>query len=163
MNAKNKELKESTEVLAPRSPFANLLSYNEFDNFFEDFLSRRWLLPLGENFSTLQGRGFPKVDVIDYDDKIEIQAALPGVNKDAVEVSINNHLITIRASSKKEKKSEEKGKYFRQEIIRDEFQRTLSLPDNVDTDNVNAQFNDGILKITIPKTEKSKSKNIEIK
>lgn len=49
------------------------------------------------------------------------------------------------------------------EIMRGEFQRTLSLPDNVDNEHANASFKDGILKVTIPKTEKNKRKSIEIK
>jgi HSP20 family protein len=78
-------------------------------------------------------------------------------------VSIVNQTITIRTTTKEEKKEEEKGKYFRREITRGEFQRTLSLPDNVDADSAKASFQDGILKVTIPKTKKSKRKTIEVK
>ncbi|MGZ5077264.1 MAG: Hsp20/alpha crystallin family protein, partial [Methylobacter sp.] len=93
---------------------------------------------------------------------IEVQAALPGVKKEDLDVSVTNQAITIRAASNQEKKEEQKGKYFRREISRGEFQRTLSLPDNVDSDQAKASFKDGILTINIPKTEKSKRKNIEI-
>ena len=87
---------------------------------------------------------------------------MPGVKKEDLNVTINNQTITIRISTKEEKK-EEKGKYFRREITRGEFQRTVSLPDNVDDENAKASFNDGILTVTIPKTEKSKRKTVEIK
>jgi HSP20 family protein len=90
-----------------------------------------------------------------------VQAALPGVKKEDVDVTINNQIITIRTSTKAEKKEE--GKYFRHEIVRGEYQRTLSLPDNVDEDNAKATFKDGILKVIIPKTKKGKRKSIEIK
>ncbi|MEI7994647.1 MAG: Hsp20/alpha crystallin family protein [Methylococcaceae bacterium] len=80
------------------------------------------------------------MDNLDHDNEIEVQAELPGV-----------------------KKEEEKGKYFRSEITRGEFQRTVSLPDNVDDANAKASFKDGILTVTLPKTEKSKRKTIEIK
>jgi HSP20 family protein len=106
-------------------------------------------------------RGFPKVDIIDHDNEIEVWAALPGVKKEDLDVSINNQTITIRTSAKEEKKEE--GKYFRREITRGEYQRTLSLPGNVDDANAKASFKDGILTVTIPKTEKSKRKTIEIK
>lgn len=164
MNDVTKESKEGTSVTAPRSAAGGLLSLDEFDNFFDDFLSRRWLSrPLwsgGVSFPRIQESGFLKVDIRDYPDKIEVQAALPaGVNKDAVELTINNQVLTIRASSKEEK---EEGKYFRKEITRGEFQRTLSLPENVDEDKVTASCQDSILKVTIQKTEKSKSKTIEI-
>jgi HSP20 family protein len=101
--------------------------------------------------------------IIDHDNEIEVQAALPGVKKEDLDVTINNQTITIRASTKEEKKEEEKGKYFRREIARGEFQRTVSLPDNVDDENAKASFNDGILTVTFPKTEKSKRKTIEVK
>ena len=66
------------------------------------------------------------------------------------------------AEKKEEKKEEEPGKYFRREISHGEFQRTLSLPDNIDDEQATASFKDGILTVTIPKTEKSKNKCIEI-
>ena len=140
-----------------------MLSFDEFDNFFDDFLSRRWPRLSDWNFPAGFERGFPKVDIIDHDNEVEVQAALPGVKKEDLDVTISNQTITIRTSTKEEKKEEEKGKYFRREITRGEFQRTLSLPDNVDDANAKASFKDGILTVTIPKSEKSKRKTIEIK
>lgn len=168
MNDVTKESKESKEVTAPRSATGGLLSFDEFDNFFDDFLSRRWprLLLGGSSFPSFPAipeKGFLKVDVLDFADRIEVQAALPaGVGKDAVELSINNQVLTIRASSKEEKEEKEEGKYFRKEITRGEFQRTLSLPENVDEEKATASYQDGILKVSIPKTEKSKPKTIDI-
>jgi HSP20 family protein len=162
MSTKEKDTKKNTEVIPSRSG-SSLVSFDEFDNFFDDFLSRRWPRLLDWNFPSSFERGFPKVDIIDHDNEIEVQAALPGVKKEDLDVTINNQTITIRTSTKEEKKEEEKGKYFRREITRGEFQRTLSLPDNVDDAKAKASFKDGILTVTIPKTEKSKRKTIEIK
>lgn len=106
-------------------------------------------------------KSFPKVDIIDHENEIEVQAALPGVKKEDLDVTINNQAITIRTSTKEEKKEE--GKYFRREITRGEYQRTLSLPDYVDSDNARASFKDGILKVAIPKADKGKRKSVEIK
>jgi len=162
MSTKEKDTKKSTEVMPSKSA-GSLLSFDEFDDFFDDFLSRRWPRMLDFNFPSGFDRGFPKVDIIDHDKEIEVQAALPGIKKEDLDVTINNQTITIRTSTKEEKKEEEKGKYFRREITRGEFQRTLTLPDNVDDANAKASFKDGILKVIIPKTEKSKRKTIEIK
>lgn len=163
MNAKT-DAPKSTEV-TPVSSTGGLISFDEFDNFFDDFLSRRWPRLFDWNFPTLPAtgleKGFPKVDIIDHDNEIEVRAALPGVKKEQVDVSIHNGIITIRTSSQEEKKEE--GKYYRREISRGEYQRTLSLPDTVDADNAKATFKDGLLKVTIPKTEKGKRKSIEIK
>lgn len=77
-------------------------------------------------------------------------------------VSIHHQTITISTTSKEEKKEEEPGKYFRREISHGQFQRTLALPDNIDDEQAKASFKDGILTVTIPKTEKSKNKSITI-
>ncbi|MFU8788539.1 MAG: Hsp20/alpha crystallin family protein [Methylobacter sp.] len=153
--------KQASEVV-PKTSLGGLMSFDEFDHFFDDFLARKWPRLLDWNAPSLPEIGFPKVDIIDHDDNIEVHAALPGVKKEDVDVSIANQTMTIRTSSKEEKKEEEKGKYCRREITQGEFQRTLSLPDNVDGDNAKASFKDGILKVTVPKTEKGKRKSIEI-
>ncbi|WP_333875922.1 Hsp20/alpha crystallin family protein [Methylobacter sp.] len=164
MSNKEKEVdtsKKSSELL-PKSSIGSLMSFDEFDNFFDDFLSRKWPRLLDWNMPTLSETGFPKVDILDHDNNIEVQAALPGVKKEDLDVSVTNQAITIRTSTKQEKKEEEKGKYFRREISRGEFQRTLSLPDNVNGEQAKASFKDGILTVTIPKSEKNKRKTIEI-
>lgn len=162
MSTKEVETTKKSELL-PKTPLGSLFSFDEFDHFFDDFLSRRWPRVLDWNVSTLSESSFPRVDIIDHDNSIEVQAALPGVKKEDVEVSIKNQTITIRASSKEEKKEETKDKYFRREISRGEFQRILALPDNVDDEKATATFKEGILTVSIPKTEISKRKNIDIK
>jgi HSP20 family protein len=155
------ETKKTTEVTTA-SYLGGLISFNDFDHFFDPFLSRRWprLLDWNVPSMSMMEKGFPKVDIIERDSEIEVQAALPGVKKEDLDVTINNRTITILTSTKQEKKEE--GEYFRREITEGEYQRTLSLPDNVDSDNAKASFKDGILKVTIPKTEKGKRKSIEI-
>ncbi|MDO9048614.1 MAG: Hsp20/alpha crystallin family protein [Methylobacter sp.] len=160
----NKEVDKTKKgsELTPKTSLGGLMSFDEFDNFFDDFLSRRWPRLLDWNMPNLSETNFPKVDILDHDNDIEVQAALPGVKKEDLDVSVTNQAITIRTSTKEEKKEEEKGKYFRREIMRGECQRTVSLPDNVDGEQAKASFKDGILTVTIPKTEKSKRKSIEI-
>jgi HSP20 family protein len=165
MSKKEKEIVSTTESTSPigTSPIV----FDDLDRWFDDFFSRRWpqafdwRLPfLGRELS-ISG-GFPKVDVIDHDDKIEIQAALPGVKKEDLDVSITENSITIRASTRQEEKKEGEH-YYRREISRGEFQRTIAFPASVDGDQAKASFKDGILDITLPKTEVSKRKSIEIK
>ncbi|MGZ8955011.1 MAG: Hsp20/alpha crystallin family protein [Methylovulum sp.] len=160
-----KELDTKTDTTpTSASSTGGLLSFEEFDHFFDDFLSRKWPRLIDWDFPSGIEKGFPKVDILDHDHEIEVHAALPGVNKEDVKVSITNQSINIHASTKesKEEKKEE-GRYFRREIKRGEFQRTLSLPENVDGDKATASFKDGILKVTIPKIEKSKRNSIEVK
>lgn len=114
------------------------------------------------NVPTSSQANFPQVDIIDHENDIEVKAALPGVKKEDIDVSIINQTITIRASCKEEKKEEKKGKYFRREISQGEYQRTLSLPEYINDEKAKAYFKDGLLSITIPKTEKAKRKAITI-
>ena len=111
MSTNEKDTKESTEVI-PSRPAGSLLSFDEFDNFFDDFLSRRWPRLLDWNFPAGFDRGFPKIDILDHDNEIEVQAALPGIKKEDLDVTINNQTITIRTSTKEEKKKKKKANIF---------------------------------------------------
>lgn len=161
MPAKEMETAKESELL-PKTSHGGPRSFDELDNFFDDFLSRKWPRMLDWNRANAPESGFPRVDILDRENDIEVQAALPGVKREDLDVSVTHHAITIRTSAKEDKKEEEKGKYFRREIMRGEFQRTLSLPDNVDGEKASASFKDGILKVTMPKAEKSKRKAIEV-
>ena len=156
-----KEISTSTES-SPILSKTGLLSFDDFDHFFNDFLSNRWPRLLDWNTPNLSPTSFPRVDIIDHDQSIEVHAALPGVKKEDVSVSIHHQTITISTTSKEEKKEEEPGKYFRREISHGEFQRSLALPENIDDEQAKASFKDGILTVTIPKTEKTKNKHLEI-
>lgn len=149
-----------------------LMSFDELDNLFDDFLSRRWPrlfdwnMPMmgmerGSGGRGMMGRGVPKVDIVERDKEIEVQAELPGIKKEDLDVSINDQIMTIRATTQEEK-SEGEGRYLRREMTRGEYQRTFSLPDYIDEDNAKATFKDGILCVTIPKMEKSQRKSIQI-
>jgi HSP20 family protein len=96
----------------PGSTSGSLFSFDEFDHFFDDFLCRRWPRPLDFNFPAGFDRGFPKVDILDHDNEIEVQAALPGVKKEDPDVTINNQTITIRTSIKEEKRKNKKASIF---------------------------------------------------
>ncbi len=155
--------KDTKKEITPNPSTSNLISFDDFDSFFDDFLSRRWPRVFEWNLPSMRvaEKNFPKVNIIDHENELEVQAAVPGVKKEDLDVTINNQSITIRTSTREEK--QEGGKYFRREISRGEYQRTLSLPDNVDSDNAKATFKDGILKVAIPKIAKGKRKSVEIK
>ena len=159
MSTQEIEVKKSE--LLPKST-GSFFSFDEFDHFFDDFITRRWPRLMDWNAPTLTQANFPRVDIINHDNDIEVKAALPGVKKEDIDVSIINQTITIRASSKEEKKEEKKGIFFRREISQGEFQRTLSLPEYVDDEKAKASFKDGLLTVMIPKTEKGKRKAITI-
>lgn len=101
------------------------------------------------------------VDVSDDDDAYFIKADLPGIDPKEVKIEVTDHLLTIRGERKEEK--EKKGKnYFRSERYFGAFERSFRLPDGVDTDKLRATCKKGVLKLTIPKTEKAKPKQISV-
>jgi HSP20 family protein len=76
------------------------------------------------------------------------------VKKDDLEVTLSEHTVTIEAHTTAEEK-EEKGEYYRREMSRGDFQRTLALPGGVDETKARANFADGVLELTLPKLEKT--------
>ncbi len=103
---------------------------------------------------------FP-VDVIDEGDQIKVVADLPGFNKEDIEIWVEDGDLVIKAE-RKEEKEEKEVNYLRRERRFGRVVRRIALPAEVDVENIKAKYNNGILEITIPKTEKAKKKVIKI-
>jgi HSP20 family protein len=104
----------------------------------------------------------PAVDVSETDGEYVIKAELPEVKKEDVKVTMEDGVLTLEGERKQEK--EEKGKrYHRIERSYGSFMRSFELPDNVDTSKAKAEYKDGMLTLSLPKSEKAKSKALEIK
>ena len=103
----------------------------------------------------------PRVDVVEHDDEIVVHAELPGVDKDDLEVTLADDVLTIRASTAEEK-TEEKGEYHRREIVRGAFSRTIRLPADVDGEHAKSKFKNGVLEVKAPKLKKSRRRVIKI-
>lgn len=103
----------------------------------------------------------PSVDISETDKEFVIKAEIPGVKKEDVKVTIENGMLTIKGERKMEK--EEKGKKFhRVERSYGSFVRSFRIPDGVDESKVKAEFKDGMMNVALPKSEKAKSKALEI-
>lgn len=104
----------------------------------------------------------PAVDVSETDNDYTIKAEIPEVKKEDVKVTLQDGQLTIQGERKQEK--EEKGKrYHRIERSYGSFLRSFDLPVNVDEAKAKADFKDGVLTLTLPKSEKAKPKSIEVK
>jgi HSP20 family protein len=103
----------------------------------------------------------PRVDIIDRDKEIVVHAELPGVEKKDLDVTLTDTSVTIKGETRKESK-EEKGDYYRCEISRGAFARSVALPAEVESANAKAQFKDGVLELTLPKKAVSKRRSIHI-
>ena len=119
------------------------------DDFFNDMVS------------TSNDSFVPSIDVSETDDQFHIQAELPGMKKEDINVNLENRRLTISGERKFEQK-EEGETYHRVETRYGSFSRSFQLPDSVDEDSVQAKYKDGLLDITIAKSEDKVKKQIEI-
>jgi HSP20 family protein len=134
--------------------------FGEVERLFDDFFGRRWPRPFAwERFPEMPA--MPSVDVIDRDDEVVVRAEVPGYKKEDIEVSVSDSSLTIKGETKTEEK-EEKGDYYRCEISRGAFTRTVELPAAVDDSKAKASMRDGVLELTLPKLEKAKRHTIAI-
>lgn len=125
-----------------------------------DDLEKNWesLLPAvrGQQF------GFtPAVDMYEDKDNVVIEAQLGGIDPEAVDISIENNVLSLKGESEKKSEVDDKN-YYRKEIRRGAFYRAIPLPTKVDGDRASAVSEGGLLKITIPKSAEVKPKTIKI-
>lgn len=107
---------------------------------------------LGVGF--FEKQSYPRVDVVDYNDRVEILAEIPGLSKDEVNVEVQENVLTI--SGQKIKKVEDKestGKYIRRELKHSSFKRSFTLGDQINKNSPQAKFENGLLTITLAKVK----------
>jgi HSP20 family protein len=128
------------------------------DRFFDDFLAEGslWNTP---GFGT---GWVPAVDVEETENSYLIRAEIPGLKKEDVKLSLTENVLTISGEKKAEVENQNK-KYHRLERTYGAFQRSFSLPEPIQADKIEASFRDGLLEVAIPKSEKAKPRNIDIK
>ena len=123
-------------------------------------------------FSTNLTRGFgeegigrgawnPSVDIFENKDQIVLEAELPGMKREDFELSVENNVITLRGERRFEKK-DETDNYHRVERSYGSFTRSFTLPHTVSVEGATAEYSGGVLRITLPKREETKSRRIEV-
>lgn len=133
-----------------------------FDSLFDDIIQKTmpsFTDEFGINF--FGSNSYPKVDVIDYENKITIEAEIPGLNREEISVDLEDGVMTI-SGQKHNQDIDTSLKYIRKELKRSSFKRSFKLGENVNPKKINADFNNGILLITLPKKEPEKPKKIKI-
>ncbi len=120
----------------------------DMDRLFERFFRGGTLAPFGESWGTFS----PSVDVVETNDQIKVSAELPGLDDRDIEVSLDRGVLTI-SGEKSEEHKEERENYYRAERTYGSFRRSIPLPAEVNEDEVEAVFQNGVLTITLPKAE----------
>jgi HSP20 family protein len=138
-------------------PFRELRSLQEeMNRLFMSTFSRS-----GSDEGFTSGSWMPSVDIFENKDNLVIEAELPGMRREDVDVSIENNVLTLRGERKFEKK-DEGDNYHRVERSYGSFTRSFTLPQTVMADGATADFSNGVLRIQLPKREETKARKIEI-
>ena len=164
---KDVTVKHTDADLAKKEESKLLRPFEEMDRMFENMLARGWMRPFSWDFPALDeirvplGGKMPRVDVINRSKEVVIRAEIPGVEKRDLDVTMTDSAVTITGSTKTERK-EEKEDYYRSEISKGSFSRTVELPDSVDAAKAKANFSDGVLEIRVPKLKESVRHNVKV-
>jgi len=150
------EVCETMTLVRRPSPFGDFVTLRQaMDRLFDDdFRPSRWLA------GGLDGPALP-LDVTTSTDALTIEAALPGIMPEDVDITVENGTVTISGRTAEERRAEE-GSYVLQEIRRGSFSRSVALPNGLEPDKANATFENGILRLEIPKAEQVKPRQIRI-
>lgn len=138
-------------------PFRDLRSLqDEVNRLFSTSLSRSFG---DENMAT--GAWNPSIDIYENKDQIVLEAELPGMNREDFHLSVENNVLTLRGERQFEKKSEQDN-YHRVERAYGSFSRSFTLPQSVSAEGAQAEYKNGVLRVTLPKREEVKARRIEI-
>lgn len=132
-------------------------SQSAFPGVFDDFFSRE-LFNWGNNNFSATRTTVPAVNVKETSDTFEVEVAAPGMNKEDFKITLEHNYLTIASSKQQEQNTNEQG-YTRKEFSYQSFRRSFELPaDVVDAENIRAKYENGLLKLVIPKKEEAKQK-----
>lgn len=124
-------------------------------NLFDDFLNREF----GDSFVNSNKVVSPSANVKELDDKFQIEMAVPGFKKKDIQINVEDNILHIESEVKHEDNKEEDN-YLFHEFSKESFHRSFRLSNKVESEKINASYNDGVLTIDIPKKEESKIKKM---
>lgn len=139
----------------------NDLFRNRFDRLFEQAFGTTFPAVTGNGEEVSNRAWAPAVDVRETDEALTLLVDLPGIQREDVDITVENRTLTLRGERKFEKEVD-RDNYHRIERAYGLFARTFTLPTNVRTDDVKATFADGVLTLVLPKAEESKPRKISI-
>jgi HSP20 family protein len=135
--------------------------------------STRYAEPFDQLFDTFFGRAgrpangnslmrAPETDVIETEREIRVVAEMPGLRREHIEIDVENNVLTIRGEKREQRTEGEQGRWHLAERRYGTFSRSFVLPRDVDADGIQAAFQDGVLTVSVPKSEKARRRRIEI-
>ena len=143
-------------------PFRHLLNVQDrMNRLFDESYAGQSRGTAGADDWALGGSWAPAVDIYEQDGHIVMKAELPGVDPKAVDIRLENNTLTLRGERKLDQEVKEDS-YHRVERAYGTFSRSFTLPTVVDQGSIKAEYKDGVLKLTLPKREEAKARQIQI-
>ncbi len=138
-------------------PFRGMSAFEDWNRVFGDAWSRR-----GEDNAPKRGTWIPPVEIYETDEHaLVVEAELPGMSREAIQVTVENGMLTIKGE-RKLSEERQKEQVHRVERTYGSFSRTFSLPQTVDSEHVMAQYRDGTLRVTLPLREEAKPRQVQV-
>lgn len=142
--------------LARRTPTGTLRDLQrEVDDIFDQFFGR------GDDDQGTSAVWSPRTDLAETDGAYHLRLDLPGLSTDEIDINLQNNTLTVRGERTSEQTAEDE-EYVRVERAFGTFHRTFTLPDAVEPDNIEAAYENGVLTINVPKSERSRPRQIDI-
>lgn len=129
---------------------------NEINRVFDSLMG-----PSSSEGDDFRGMWSPSVDIAETDDEVVVSADLPGIHKEDIKVNVQNNVLTFSGERKQETKSEGSN-YHRMERAYGFFSRSFTLPATVKADAIKAVYKDGVLRLTLPKVEEARPRQIAV-
>ena len=143
-------------------PFRDLVSLQDrMNRLFDESFRSRGAGAGQEDDWALGGSWAPAVDIYEHDGNIVLKAEIPGIDPKEVDIRVENNVLTLRGERKIDQEIK-RDNYHRVERAYGAFSRSFTLPNVVDTDKIKAEYRDGVLRVTLPKREEAKPKQIQV-
>jgi HSP20 family protein len=147
-----------SQSISPWSPFGMT---SQMDRWFDDFFGRPLMPSIWRRLPTDDMTLTPAIDVIEKDDKFIVKAELPGMDEEDIDVSATGDTLTIKGERKTESEVDE-CEYYLCERSYGTFMRSMVLPSSVDSEQIEAKYENGVLEVTLPKTKEAEAKKIKV-
>jgi len=150
------------ELARYRMPFRDIeLVGKEMDRLWDTFFEEMPLSRLVRR-EEWPNKWLPTIDLSETKNEFVVKAEVPGMSPKDIDISLNGGILSIRGEKKQEKEEKEENYHFVERSY-GSFSRTIRLPGDVQSDKIKAAYKDGVLKISLPKSEESKRKEVKIK
>jgi len=143
-------------------PWGSFRELEDMEHHFEEIFGRSMLPPIWRHLPAEQISWAPNIDVFEKGDKLVVKAEIPGMKEDDINVSVEGNMLIIRGEKKTESEVKEE-EYYRCERSYGSFFRSVALPSTVDASKVEADYEDGVLEVTLPKKPEVKPKKVTVK